>query len=102
MILQAADLGCDASLLVTPMYIKPPQRGLVQFYHQMADLDALPIVMYNVPGRTGVDLKPETIAQCALYTNIIGVKEATGDVSGKNSRIGAGSRSKEETLAVQW
>jgi len=80
MILQAKDMGCDASLLVSPMYIKPPQRGLVQFYNQMADL-GLPIVMYNVPGRTGVDIKPETIALCAQHENIVGVKEATGDLS---------------------
>jgi 4-hydroxy-tetrahydrodipicolinate synthase len=84
MILQAIDMGCDASLLVSPMYIKPPQRGLVQFYTQMADL-GLPIVMYNVPGRTGVDIKPETVALCAQHDNIVGVKEATGDVT----RVGA-------------
>lgn len=80
MTLQAIDLGCDASLVVTPYYVKPPQRGLVKHMLSMADL-GLPVVIYNVPGRSGSDMKPESIALCADHPNIIGVKEATGDVS---------------------
>ena len=79
MTLQAIDLGCDASLVVTPYYVKPPQRGLIKHMISMADL-GLPVVIYNVPGRTASDLKPESIALCADHPNIIGVKEATGDV----------------------
>ena len=79
MTLQAIDLGCDASLVVTPYYVKPPQRGLVKHMLSMADL-GLPVVIYNVPGRSGSDMKPESIALCADHPNIIGVKEATGDV----------------------
>lgn len=77
---QAIDLGCDASLVVTPYYVKPPQRGLVKHMLSMADL-GLPVVIYNVPGRTGSDMSPESIALCADHDNIIGVKEATGDVT---------------------
>ena len=81
MTLQAIDCGCDASLIVTPPYIKPPPRGLVKHFTSMADL-GLPVVMYNVPGRTAVDMSPETIALCAKeHPNIVAVKEATGDVS---------------------
>jgi len=77
---QAIDLGCDASLVVSPPYIKPPQRGLINHFTSIADM-GLPVVIYNVPGRTGVDVTPETIAACAKHDTIVGVKEATGDVS---------------------
>lgn len=81
MTLQAIDCGCDASLVVTPPYIKPPQRGLIQHFLSMADL-ALPVVIYNVPGRTAVDITPETIGLIAKeHENIVGVKEATGDIT---------------------
>uniref|UniRef100_A0A7S2SA65 4-hydroxy-tetrahydrodipicolinate synthase n=1 Tax=Eucampia antarctica TaxID=49252 RepID=A0A7S2SA65_9STRA len=80
MTLQAMDLGCDASLVVTPYYVKPPQRGLVKHFVDAADL-GLPVMIYNVPGRTGVDCKPESIALCAEHENIVAVKEATGDLT---------------------
>lgn len=78
--LQAIDCGCDASLVVTPYYVKPPQRGLVRHFETMADL-GLPVCIYNVPGRSGVDFLPESIGQVAGHPNIVAVKEATGDVS---------------------
>eukprot|EP00568_Trieres_chinensis_P005993 CAMPEP_0183300406 /NCGR_PEP_ID=MMETSP0160_2-20130417/6846_1 /TAXON_ID=2839 ORGANISM="Odontella Sinensis, Strain Grunow 1884" /NCGR_SAMPLE_ID=MMETSP0160_2 /ASSEMBLY_ACC=CAM_ASM_000250 /LENGTH=351 /DNA_ID=CAMNT_0025462819 /DNA_START=157 /DNA_END=1212 /DNA_ORIENTATION=- len=82
--LHAMDVGCDAALVVTPYYVKPPQRALVR--HMLAAADhGLPVVVYNVPGRTGVDMKPESLAQCADHENVVGVKEATGDIS----RVGA-------------
>lgn len=77
--LQAIDLGCDACLVVTPYYVKPPQRGIIKHYTSIADL-GLPTVLYNVPGRTAVDLFPESVAICAEHENIVGVKEATGNV----------------------
>lgn len=79
-ILQAIDCGCDASLIVTPYYVKPPQRGLVRHFETMADL-GLPVVLYNVPGRTGVDFLPDSVGRVAGHPNIVGVKEATGEVS---------------------
>ncbi|KAL7529643.1 hypothetical protein ACHAXR_003070 [Thalassiosira sp. AJA248-18] len=78
--LQAIDCGCDASLVVTPYYVKPPQRALARHMETMADL-GLPVCIYNVPGRTGVDMMPETIGQVAGHPNIVAVKEATGDLS---------------------
>jgi 4-hydroxy-tetrahydrodipicolinate synthase len=78
--LQAIDCGCDASLVVTPYYVKPPQRGLIRHFEEMADL-GLPVCIYNVPGRTGSDFLPESIGKVAGHPNIVAVKEATGDVS---------------------
>ena len=80
MTMQAIDCGCDASLVVSPPYVKPPQRGLVHHFLSMADL-GLPVVVYNVPGRTAVDVSPQTIGLCAGHDNIVAVKEATGDLS---------------------
>ena len=72
MTLQAIDIGCDASLVVTPYYVKPPQRGLVKHFLAMADL-GLPVIIYNIPGRAQVDFVPESIALVADHPNIIGV-----------------------------
>jgi 4-hydroxy-tetrahydrodipicolinate synthase len=77
----ARDVGCDAALIVTPYYVKPPQRGLIHHFVTAADQYGLPVVMYNVPGRTAVDLQDETAAVCAQHSNIVGLKDATGDVS---------------------
>jgi len=73
--------GADACLLVTPYYNKPTQEGLYQHYKLIADKVALPQVLYNVPGRTGCDLLPETTSRLADIENIIAIKEATGDLS---------------------
>lgn len=78
MIQQATDCGCDAALVVTPYYVKPPQRSLIKHYTSLADTSPLPLIIYNVPGRTAVDMKDESIAIAASHDNIIGVKDATG------------------------
>jgi len=72
--------GADACLLVTPYYNKPTQEGLYQHHKCIADAVAIPQILYNVPGRTGVDMLPETVGRLAGIENIIGVKEATGDL----------------------
>ena len=77
----AKSAGADASLSVTPYYNKPTQEGLFQHYSQIADQVDFPQVLYNVPSRTSCDLLPETIAKLAPHENIMGIKEATGDLS---------------------
>ena len=76
----AMDSGADAALLVTPYYNKPTQEGLYQHYKKVAESVAIPQILYNVPGRTAVDLLPETVLRLADISNIVGIKEATGDV----------------------
>jgi 4-hydroxy-tetrahydrodipicolinate synthase len=77
---QAADAGADACLIVTPYYNKPTQLGLYTHYKTLADQLNLPIIIYNVPSRTGCDILPETIAELAQEKQIIGIKEATGKI----------------------
>ncbi|HPY39967.1 MAG TPA: 4-hydroxy-tetrahydrodipicolinate synthase [Thiolinea sp.] len=72
--------GADACLLVTPYYNKPPQEGLYQHYKKIAENVAIPQILYNVPGRTGCDLLPETVERLAVFSNIVGIKEATGNI----------------------
>lgn len=78
---QAKDLGADASLIITPYYVKPPQRALAKHFLSIADAVDLPMILYNCPGRTGVDMKPETVKEVSGHKNIVGIKEATGDLS---------------------
>ena len=75
------DTGVVAMLGVTPYYNKPTPKGLIAHYKAVAASTDIPQILYNVPGRTAVDMKPETVAELAGVSNIIGVKEATGDVS---------------------
>ena len=77
---QAEKLGADAALLVTPYYNKPTQEGLYLHHKAIAENAKIPQILYNVPGRTAVDMLPETIARLADFENIVGVKEATGDL----------------------
>ena len=74
-------LGVDACLSVTPYYNKPTQEGLYQHFKAIAESCDIPTILYNVPGRTAVDMLPETVIRLAKLPNIIGIKEATGDVS---------------------
>lgn len=72
--------GADGVLLVTPYYNKPTQEGLFAHYHAVSQAVELPVVLYNVPGRTGVNLLPTTVAQLAAIPNIVALKEATGNM----------------------
>ena len=72
--------GADAALIVTPYYNKPNQQGLYAHYMKIADSVDIPIVIYNVPGRCGTDILSETVAQLAEHPNIVGLKEATGEL----------------------
>lgn len=76
---RARELGADAALVVTPYYVRPTQQGLLQHYRAIADAVELPIVLYNVPGRTGCDLLPATVAQLATHPGIVAIKEAVAD-----------------------
>lgn len=74
-------LGVDAILSVTPYYNKPTQEGLYQHYRAIADSTGLPIILYSVQGRTGVNLEPATVARLAEINNIVAIKEASGNIS---------------------
>jgi 4-hydroxy-tetrahydrodipicolinate synthase len=75
----AKSSGADIALVVTPPYVRPTQAGLVEHYQAVADEGGLPVVLYNVPGRTGCDMQPETVAILCMHPNIIGLKEARSD-----------------------
>ena len=77
----ACEAGADGLLVVTPYYIKATQNGLVRMYSEIADAVTKPLIIYNVPSRTGVNVEPETYARLADHGNIAGIKEAGGDIS---------------------
>lgn len=77
---EAMSLGVDGVLLTTPYYNKPTQEGLYQHFKAVAEAVPIPQILYNVPSRTACDLLPETILRLAKISNIVGVKEATGDI----------------------
>jgi 4-hydroxy-tetrahydrodipicolinate synthase len=77
---KAEDWGADGALVITPYYNKPTQAGLIRHYEEVARSSALPLVLYNVPGRTGVKIEPETLRRLAAIPNVVGVKEACGSL----------------------
>jgi 4-hydroxy-tetrahydrodipicolinate synthase len=76
----AKNLGADGCLLTTPYYNKPTQEGLYRHFRKVAEEVDIPLVLYNIPGRTGINMAPETVARCAEIPNIVGIKEASGSL----------------------
>lgn len=79
--MEAADLGADALLVVTPYYNKCTDAGLIRHFYAIADATSLPVIVYNVPGRTGVNISPAVMKELAAHDNIAGVKEASGNIN---------------------
>ncbi|MGQ9589637.1 MAG: 4-hydroxy-tetrahydrodipicolinate synthase [Planctomycetota bacterium] len=76
----AKEVGADAALLITPYYNKPTQKGLAAHFERVAKETDIPLFLYNVPSRTGVNMLPSTVIECAKLPNVVGVKEASGSV----------------------
>ena len=78
---RACDAGADAVLVVTPYYNKATQSGLIAHFTQVADVSTVPVILYNVPGRTGCNIQPKTLATLAEHPNIVALKEASGNMA---------------------
>lgn len=77
----ACEAGADAVLVVTPYYNKATQQGLIQMFTQIADASTAPVILYNVPSRTGINIEPQTYLALSAHDNIVGIKEANGNIS---------------------
>jgi 4-hydroxy-tetrahydrodipicolinate synthase len=85
---EAEALGADGLLLVTPYYNKPPQRGLLEHFTQVANAVELPVMAYNIPGRTGIRIEHDTLLKMAEVRNIVAVKDSTGDFQSISRLVG--------------
>ncbi len=100
-------LGVDALMLVTPYYNRPPQEGLYRHFMAAADASAVPVILYNVPSRTAVDLLPATVARLARHPQIVAIKEATGSLQRARETLSACPPeftllSGDDATAVDW
>lgn len=84
---RAEDLGAEGALVIAPYYNRPTQEGLYQHYMRVADASKLPIVLYNVPSRTGVNIDPHTVLRLSAHPNIVAIKEASGQLINQVSEI---------------
>ncbi len=91
---EAERAGVDAVLTVVPYYLKPPQEGIYQHFRAIAESTSLPVIVYNVPGRTGVNMTVDTVLRCAEIPNIVGDKEANGDLAHSAAILEAAPRFK--------
>ncbi len=89
LIQHAERVGADAALVVTPYYNKPNANGLIAHFTALHNASNLPIIIYNIPGRSVVDMKPDTMGELAKLERIVGVKDATGDISRVSQQRGA-------------
>ena len=78
---RAAEVGCDGVMAVTPYYSRPPQQGLIEHFTAVADATDLPVLLYNIPGRTGRRIEIDTLARLAEHPRIVAVKDAVGDLT---------------------
>ena len=97
---QAEQLGADGILVVTPYYNKPSQEGLYRHFKTVAESVAVPIILYNVPGRTGVNMLPDTVIRLAEIGNIVAVKEASGNQAQVDETIRKLRRTRSEFLVL--
>jgi len=85
----AREIGADAALLVVPYYNKPTQEGMIRHFTMIAEATDLPLILYNVPGRTGVNMTPETVARLSEIPTIVGIKEASGNLDQVSQIVGS-------------
>ena len=93
----ACEVGADALLLVTPYYNKATQKGLIAHYTMVADASSVPVILYNVPSRTGMTIQPATYLELSKHPNIVATKEASGNISA----VAKNQDTKEEKLKVK-
>lgn len=98
----AEDAGADGLLVVTPYYNKPPQRGLIAHFERIADATDLPIIVYNIPGRTATRIEHDTLLQLARRSNIVAVKDSTGDFQGISKLIAEAPEGFEVYSGDDW